>query len=1012
MRQMEKDRVYRDFESLAESQARAVVSSVAVYNECLFTLRSKFATSKWIDHDEFRVVAADLRKRHSGIHLLQWLPRVKHEQRATFETVGRRDVHPNWIINQGYPLNRLNKDPVEARSEYLPIFYIEPPEGNEVAYGFDHFRGPHQAIIQRAIESGTAQATRRIILRQPGVEEWGWVVFLPVFEGGITPETPEQRWAKLAGIVEGAFRFSDLIKNSSIDPHYSLELFFSDRTADSSEPFLFSAANGNVNPRATPVAKNAGSQMAFDYDIDSSSRHWVMVARPKAEWLAAKTTGFPYAVLFFGAWLSAVLATSIHNTRRRSETITHLVDTRTEQLRQTQEQLREDNARRRQVEERYRTFVEQSTEAIWRFEMKEPLSIALPEKEQIEWLIKHAQMAECNEVCARMYGYEAASEMVGKRLEEIMPMDDPINVEHLSNYVRSRFRLVDSESHEVNRQGQKRVFINNIIGIVENGCLVRAWGTQRDMTDIRQLEEARKMNEQRLRVALEAADLGLWEWDRRSGKVTWNDELHAIFKLPTEARTGSQEEYLSLIHPDDKERVARTVADAMHQGSEFEYEYRIVRPDGVERWIYTKGDVRKDERGRVIGMLGAAIDITARKEADDERLKIEHRLQEAQKLESLGILAGGIAHDFNNLLTGMLGNAALARMDMPSTSPVQENLSQIEHAAQRAADLCKQMLAYSGKGRFVVQSLSLSQLVEDAMSLLQISVSKNVVLKLRLEPGLPPVSADATQLNQILMNLVINASDAIGERSGVIEISTSMLKADRVYLSGTHLSPNLPEGDYVCLEVSDNGCGMNHETRQKIFDPFFTTKFTGRGLGLAAVLGIVRGHNGALKVYSELGKGSTFKLLLPRADGFADPEGDEEIDDVPWQGSGMVLVIDDEDTVRQVAQRMLQKMGFEVIIATNGREGLSLFVAHEENIVAVLLDLTMPEMDGTQTFTELRRLKPDLRVLLMSGFNEQEAINRFAGKGLAGFMQKPFRPDVLRDKLKMILEKQDESANG
>jgi nitrogen-specific signal transduction histidine kinase/CheY-like chemotaxis protein len=405
-------------------------------------------------------------------------------------------------------------------------------------------------------------------------------------------------------------------------------------------------------------------------------------------------------------------------------------------------------------------------------------------------------------------------------------------------------------------------------------------------------------------------------------------------------------------------------------------------------------------------MLGTVMDITHQHLAEEERVRMERKLQESQKLESLGVLAGGIAHDFNNLLTGILGNASFARMDIPANSPAQISLEQVEIASQRAAELCKQMLAYSGKGRFVVQQIDLSALVRETGDLLQVSISKNCVLKYALATDLPAIIADATQIRQIIMNLVINASEAIGDKSGVISIATGVIEADRAYLTEAHLSPNIPEGEYVFLEVSDNGIGMSAETRARIFDPFFTTKFTGRGLGLAAVLGIVRGHHGAMKVYSEVGRGTAFKLLLPCAEGPADAAPDLPAAPLAWRGSGTMLVVDDEDTVRNTTRRMLERIGFEVLMASDGAEALEVFHREGSRIAGVLLDLTMPHLDGNATFTELRRLDPEVRVLLVSGFNEQEAVTRFAGKGLAGFLQKPFKPDTLYSKLQSILNGQ------
>jgi signal transduction histidine kinase/CheY-like chemotaxis protein len=422
-----------------------------------------------------------------------------------------------------------------------------------------------------------------------------------------------------------------------------------------------------------------------------------------------------------------------------------------------------------------------------------------------------------------------------------------------------------------------------------------------------------------------------------------------------------------------------------------------------------QNSVLHDETGRTVSILSLVQDVTDRilaeqqsKKAAAERQILERKLQESQKLESLGVLAGGIAHDFNNLLTGVLGNASLARMDLPADSLVQPYLQQIEAAAARAADLCKQMLAYSGKGRFVVNRLDLNALIEDTTRLLQVSISKRAVMKFHLASGLPVVLGDATQLRQVIMNLVINASEAISDKSGFIAITTGLTRADRAYLSGAYFARDLPEGDYVSLEISDNGGGMSQEVLEKIFDPFFTTKFTGRGLGLAAVLGIVRGHNGALKVFSEESWGTTFKILLPCAEGVAEEVASVAPGLANWTGSGQVLVVDDEETVRVTTARMLEASGFTTRLADNGRTGVEEFTANPDGFTLVVLDLTMPHMDGDEAFRLIRELRPAARVLLMSGFNEQEAIARFAGKGLAGFIQKPFAFPALREKLQEI----------
>jgi CheY-like chemotaxis protein len=287
------------------------------------------------------------------------------------------------------------------------------------------------------------------------------------------------------------------------------------------------------------------------------------------------------------------------------------------------------------------------------------------------------------------------------------------------------------------------------------------------------------------------------------------------------------------------------------------------------------------------------------------------------------------------------------------------------------------------------------------LHMLEVSISKKAVLRFNLHRPLPSVEADATQMRQILMNLVINASEAIGDKSGVIAITTGCMDCDESYLHQVWLNENLQPGLYVYLEVADTGCGMSKKTLTKLFDPFFTTKFTGRGLGMAAVLGIVRGHNGAIKVYSEENKGTTFKILLPAGSRPAELfNGAQHLNN--WQGTGKVLLVDDEETVRGIGVEMLAEVGFEAITATDGRDALEKFRQHPD-ICAVILDLTMPKMDGEQCFRELRQLDPAVKVIMSSGYSEQEVTQKFIGKGLVGFIQKPYKLSTLREVLQQIV---------
>lgn len=477
--------------------------------------------------------------------------------------------------------------------------------------------------------------------------------------------------------------------------------------------------------------------------------------------------------------------------------------------------------------------------------------------------------------------------------------------------------------------------------------------------------------------------------------IRWNKQHESLLGFDTEEMEGR---HVSDWHvPEAKEAVLAAIEAVMKKGQS-SVEASLLAKDGRLIPFFLTG-VKLESQGQNY-LMGTGTDITERIRAEDERVSMEKQLLHAQKLESLGVLAGGIAHDFNNILMSIIGNADLALMRVNKESPVVDNLHRIEQAAARAADLAKQMLAYSGKGKFVVENIDLNILLEEMLHMLEVSISKKAVLRFNQYQPLPLVEADATQMRQIIMNLVINASEAIGDKSGVIAITTGCMDCDRNYLKDVWLDENLTDGLYIYLEIADTGCGMDKETLLKLFDPFFTTKFTGRGLGMAAVLGIVRGHKGAIKVYSEPNKGTSFKVLLPASSRPVELfNGISHKDD--WKGSGTVLLVDDEETVRGIGTEMLKELGFTTVTANDGREAVEIFKATPD-IVFVILDLTMPHMDGEQCFRELRQLKLGVKVIMSSGYNEQEVTQKFVGKGLAGFIQKPYKLSVLKDAIRGI----------
>ncbi|OGV44542.1 MAG: hypothetical protein A2X46_03055 [Lentisphaerae bacterium GWF2_57_35] len=434
-------------------------------------------------------------------------------------------------------------------------------------------------------------------------------------------------------------------------------------------------------------------------------------------------------------------------------------------------------------------------------------------------------------------------------------------------------------------------------------------------------------------------------------------------------------------------------------------ESSLLRRDGHELVVEWHGRPVLKENGEIDYFFVVGVDLTERRRAEEERKRLEVQIQRAQKLESLGVLAGGIAHDFNNILVNILGNADLALLDLAADSLVRPRLEDIKKAGLRASELSNQMLAYSGKGRFLVQRHNLNKLVEDMVNLLKVSVSKKAVIKYHFTDNLPPIEADSAQIRQVIMNLITNASEAIGDKDGLITISTGLADVDGHYLAETYLHDDLPAGRYIYLDIADNGSGMDAQTKAKLFDPFFTTKFIGRGLGLAAVLGIVRGHRGAIKVLSELGRGTTFRVLFPCSDMLVEVEPDNEpASKVEWAGSGTILVVDDEDGVRMVLRMMLERFGFTVLTAADGLDAINVYSEDPDGISAVILDLSMPHMSGQEVFRSLREINPDVRVILSSGYTAEHARSQFLDLLPDGFVQKPYVTHALLSAVRTALQ--------
>ncbi|WP_309671100.1 PAS domain-containing protein [Gemmatimonas sp.] len=527
---------------------------------------------------------------------------------------------------------------------------------------------------------------------------------------------------------------------------------------------------------------------------------------------------------------------------------------------------------------------------------------------------------------------------------------------------------------------------------------VKLFGTAQDVTEQRHALENLRRSEETLRLAQEAANIGSFDFDLRRNSMFRSDQLLRMlgFEPTDEARAHiDARPRFDFVHPDDRALVQETWAKVLSSGERHVIRMRVFRADGAERHMISSAMLVRDGNGEPARIVGTQVDITDQVRSDEERARVESQLQQAQKLESLGVLAGGIAHDFNNLLVGILGNASLALLDLEPGAEARQSIAEIEQSAQRAAELTRQLLAYAGKGRYVVESADASTVISEMTSLMRTAISRNASLQLDLATSLPRIDVDVNQFRQVVMNLITNASDALGSKPGLISVRTGRQEISHEYLSGCAPGSGAQPGSCTYVEVHDNGTGMDDATRQRIFEPFFSTKFTGRGLGLAATMGIMRSHHGAIRVYSEVGSGTSVKLLFPssvQSSGVGTASG---VRTEEWRSGGQILVVDDEDSVRAVASALLRRRGFRTQEASDGVKALELFQQQPDAFDLVLLDLTMPSMNGEETLRALRDVRPSVNVLLMSGYNEQDVTRMFAGRSLSGFLQKPFRAEEL-----------------
>ncbi|MEP7228043.1 MAG: response regulator [Gemmatimonadales bacterium] len=658
-----------------------------------------------------------------------------------------------------------------------------------------------------------------------------------------------------------------------------------------------------------------------------------------------------------------------------------------------QAQVRAEAAAReaKKSEERYRVLIEQTAEGVWRIELPEPVPVTLPAAEQIDLFYARAELAECNDAMAHMYGFPSATELIGARLGDLMPRSDPKNLEFLQAFIASGYRLADAESHERDRQGGERYFLNNLIGIVEDGRIVRAWGSQRDVTNSKKAEMAVLASEARFRSVFDSGMIGIGFWN--GGVVTGAND--ALLQMLGYTRQDLEQGLLRqgrLSPAGHEEADTRAREQVRVTGACTPYEKEFIRKDGSKVAVVAGG-----------ARLGAELNDTVFFVLDQtDRRLAEERLRHAERLEVVGQLAGGMAHEANNQMSVVLGATEfiLRRTDVPPA--VRQDAEYIREAAERTASITRQLLAFSRRQILQPQAVDLNTVVRKLEPILRRTLTEQQSVKVALAPDLAAVRADLVQIDQVLLNLAINARDAMPD-GGTMTVETRNVRLSERYVADRP-GTSIPPGPYVALVVSDTGKGIDKEAMKHLFEPFFTTKGVGKGsgLGLAMVYGIVKQSDGYIWPYSEPGMGTTFKIYLPavsetpRQPTTAAPEEPE------WRENATILVVEDDPLVRTMARRSLAEAGFEVLEAANGREALVLIMDHEE-VDAVLTDLAMPELGGQELARRLSELRPGLPVIFMSGYTDDDLTRRgLLARGMP-YIEKPFSPEALGRMLRAVL---------
>lgn len=652
----------------------------------------------------------------------------------------------------------------------------------------------------------------------------------------------------------------------------------------------------------------------------------------------------------------------------------------------------------KESEERYRAFIFNSTEGIWRIELDHPLPTSMLESEQIKHIYEHSYIAESNDAMARMYGYSRAEEFAGARLKDLHDMSDPDNYDHLRSVIRAGYKLSDTLTHEIDKDGQTHYFLNNVIGIIENGFVIRFWGSQRDVTEQRRKDALLKESEEKYRQLFEDSKDVVFISTPEGNFLEINQTGIELFGYANKEELRKVNIGKDLyVDFEDREKAGQLLAQ---QGYLKDYESLVRRKNGERLIVKETTTAVRDEHGNIRAFRGIIRDVTQQKQLEDQ-------LRRAQKMESIGTLAGGIAHDFNNILAIILAYASDLDEHAVNSEKCTHNLAAIKKAVERGAGMVRQLLTFARKASGVFEPLKINETISDLSKLLMDTFPPDIDFKLRLDENLPIISADPSQLQQAIMNLCVNARDAIESsaqhgRGGTLTITTKAISGD-ILRERFHQAK---ESEYILISVADTGVGMDEDTRTRIFEPFFTTKELGKGtgLGLAVVYGVVNSHHGFIDVETTQGGGTTMRLYFPvHQTGFSISEPSGNQGGEKSQGTPSVLLVEDEEMLLELLQTLLEENGFKVFVARDGLEAVEMYSRHKKEISVVLSDMGLPKLGGWEAFQKMKEINPKVKSILASGYLDPKLRADMIKAGAKDFVQKPYIPDIILARIREVI---------